>query len=63
MNHRSEKIAEYAQHLDSQIDGLQHTLSVRTGELAIARMNNLALQTRIEELELAASDTGVERES
>jgi hypothetical protein len=60
MNHRSETIIKYAEHLNSQIEGLEHALSVKSGELVIARMNNMALQKRIEELECSVADGGVE---
>jgi hypothetical protein len=60
MNHRSETIAKYAEYLDSQIEGLEHNLSVVRGELTVARILNLTLQRRIDALELAAADRGAD---
>jgi peptide deformylase len=47
---------KYAEHLDVQITGLEHSLSVARGELVVARMANIELQKRIDALELAAAD-------
>ena len=56
INNRSAKIIEYAQHLDSQIKGLEHTLTVTFEELARAREENQQLLRRITELESSRSD-------